>query len=51
MPGKICDPLKDADFSEGLWTNIIILIGLGIGLRLLAYVGLKLLATPKRIII
>lgn len=47
----ICQPLKDADFKEGIWISLLILFGLGIILRIVALFGLNVLARPKRVTI
>ena len=38
-----CNPLKQFDFGEGLWTSVYVLIGMTVGVRMLSLVFLKLL--------
>ena len=43
-----CDPLKELNFDTGMWASIIVLIGIGFGLRIFALVGLIHVSNPKR---
>ena len=44
----VCQPLN---YNETMWQNIIILLALGIGFRIVALIGLLLISTPKRVTI
>jgi len=40
--------VKEGDYGENIWQSCLILIGLGIALRFLAFFSMKMVATPKR---
>lgn len=43
-----CDPLAELDFDTGMWASIFVLIGLGLGLRLIALIGLNYISNPRK---
>jgi len=43
-----CDPLEQFDFDEGIAVSIICLIAIGIFFRIVAYIGLVKISTPKK---
>jgi len=46
-----CDPLAEDDFHESFAVCLIALAALGVGMRILAYIGLIKISTPKKAVI